>query len=101
MDRVERARRIGEMKTRRRKRRIQQDTFSGCPLTHHHTRRCLRICRPGEQGKGSCGRIAPHSVKGRFQQAVLDYNARTKQARHPLRTRLAGPVPATSTPLGS
>jgi hypothetical protein len=89
------------MKTRRRRRGIQRDTFSGCPLTHHHTRRCLRICRPGEQGVGSCGRIAPHSVKGRFQQAVLDYNARTEQARRTLRTRLADPVPATSTPLGS
>jgi len=101
MDRVERALRIGEMKTRRRKRHIQRDAFGGCPLTHHHTRRCLRICRPGDQGKGACGRIAPHSVKGRFQQAILDYNARAEQARRSLGTRLAGPVPAASTRLGS
>jgi hypothetical protein len=61
-------------------------------MTHHYGRRCLRICRPDEEGRGFCHRTAPHSVKGRVQQAVCDYKSKQEQERsgigHPFETRL-------------
>jgi hypothetical protein len=69
-----------EMRIRKRRRSIPHYVFTGCPLTRHHTRRCLRICRPEAEGRASCGRIAPHSSKGRIQQAVSDYIARSEQS---------------------
>jgi hypothetical protein len=62
---------------------IPKYSFAGCPWTRHHTRRCLRICRPNEAGHGSCGRIAPHSVKGSIQQAILDYQKKSEQDWEP------------------
>jgi len=42
----------------------------GCPLTRNRTNWCYRSCEPVE-GRGRCGRIAPHGLLGRTQAAIL------------------------------
>ncbi len=54
-------------------------TCLGCPLTKSRTQWCFRICVPVE-GIGPCGRIAPHSLLGRTQEAIIGHNLRRAAA---------------------
>ena len=45
-------------------------TFLGCPHTRNRTPWCFRLCSPGEEGEGDCGRVAPHSLRGRTDHAL-------------------------------
>ena len=47
----------------------------GCPQTKNRTPWCFGFCIP-EDGLGDCGRIAPHSLIGRTDGAILRYKAR-------------------------
>jgi hypothetical protein len=42
----------------------------GCPRTKNRSNWCYRMCVPHD-GVGQCGRVAPHAVMGRTQQAIL------------------------------
>ena len=42
----------------------------GCPLTKSHTLWCFHLCTP-VQGKGDCGRLAPHGILGKTREAIL------------------------------
>jgi acyl-coenzyme A thioesterase PaaI-like protein len=42
----------------------------GCPLTRNRTAWCFRLCTPDAEGNGRCGRIAPHSLRGRTQLSI-------------------------------
>lgn len=41
----------------------------GCPLTKNRTPWCFRVCAP-KDGMGPCGRLAPHSLTGRTDDAI-------------------------------
>jgi hypothetical protein len=51
----------------------------GCPLTKSRTNWCYRMCMP-VNGLGACGRIAPHTLRGRTDLAIEKQlaNARTR-----------------------
>ena len=42
----------------------------GCPLTRNLSGWCHGYCAPHE-GKGLCGRVAPHALVGRTQVAII------------------------------
>ena len=52
---------------------IKQYTYLGCPLTRNRSAWCYRLCPPDVEGKGRCGRIAPHSLMSSTQLAILKY----------------------------
>jgi hypothetical protein len=61
------------------KRRLRQtaplrETW-GCPLTKNRSNWCYRMCAP-VNGLGQCGRVAPHTLRGRTDLAIERYNAR-------------------------
>lgn len=47
----------------------------GCPLTKSRTNWCYALCTPVE-GKGECGRVAPHALTGRTDGAIRRQLAR-------------------------
>ena len=50
----------------------------GCVVTKNRSAWCNQFCKPeDENGVGLCGRLAPHSVKGRTQKAIESYRERT------------------------
>lgn len=51
---------------------IQPYSYLGCPETVSRVPWCYRICKP-INGKGTCGRVAPHVLKGRIQRAIAAY----------------------------
>ena len=58
------------MKTRNpSKRNLPESTYLGCPLTKNQSAWCYRLCQPA-QGRGSCGRVAPHCHAGRTRRAI-------------------------------
>jgi len=59
--------------------RVPEYTCLGCPLTKSRTQWCYRLCVP-VNGRGTCGRIAPHSLLGRTQQAILRHRLRQTEA---------------------
>lgn len=65
-----------------RKPRLQPYSYLGCPETVSRVPWCYRICTP-INGKGTCGREAPHRLKGRVQRAIARYKAENQQAAHP------------------
>lgn len=52
--------------------RVQPYSYLGCPETVARVPWCYRICKP-VNGKGTCGRVAPHLLKGRIQRAIATY----------------------------
>jgi hypothetical protein len=42
----------------------------GCPYTRNRSVWCYGLCVP-EGGRGRCGRVAHHSLRGRTQRAIL------------------------------
>jgi len=59
---------------KREKTRVPEYTCLGCPLTKSHSLWCHRLCVP-KNGVGYCGRVAPHAVTGRTQEAILRFKA--------------------------
>ena len=52
------------------------DVVLGCPLTHNRSSWCNAFCVPSK-GKGPCGRIAPHALRGRTQRAIDQHKSRS------------------------
>jgi hypothetical protein len=65
---------------RRSKRGVPEYTVLGCPLTKNHALWCHRLCVP-KDGIGLCGRIAPHTVAGRTQMAIMKYKIKQQEAK--------------------
>jgi hypothetical protein len=59
----------------RRTRGLRRYTTLGCPMVRNRASWCMELCVPVD-GHGSCGRLAPHNMMGRTQQAIARYNAR-------------------------
>lgn len=55
--------------------RVPEYTCLGCPLTKSRTLWCHGICVPVD-GIGVCGRIAPHALTGRTQEAIRRHRLR-------------------------
>jgi len=49
---------------------LPEYTYLGCPMTRNRTPWCFRLCQPDSSGTGQCGRVAPHSFKGRIQLGI-------------------------------
>jgi hypothetical protein len=58
------------------KKGVKKYTYLGCPMTRNRSAWCFRLCPPDARGNGRCGRVAPHSLKGRTQLAIEAYNRR-------------------------
>jgi hypothetical protein len=63
---------------KREKSRVPEYTHLGCPLTRSRSLWCHGICKP-KKGVGLCGRVAPHAVVGRTQEAILRHKIRKEQ----------------------
>ncbi len=61
-------------KTVKRHRKIGKYTYLGCVMTKNRSPWCFRMCRPDGEGHGLCGRVAPHTLKGRIQLSVINYD---------------------------
>lgn len=53
----------------------------GCPMTKNRSGWCFGMCVPHD-GEGACGRIAPHSLIGRTDRALIRYY-RDRKAQKP------------------
>ena len=53
----------------------------GCVQTKNDSKWCNQFCVPDAEGKGDCGRIAPHALKGRTQVAILEHNKQLAERR--------------------
>ncbi len=60
---------------------VREYTHLGCPLTRNRTAWCYRLCVPDVDGKGECGRLAPHGLKSRTQRAIEEHNQKLRAAR--------------------
>ena len=55
---------------------VREYTYLGCSMTRNRSPWCYRSCQPDAKGHGVCGRLAPHSLKGRTQQAIEGHKKR-------------------------
>jgi hypothetical protein len=60
------------------KKPLKEYTYLGCSLTRNRSAWCFALCLPDAEGKGHCGRLAPHGMKSRIQLSIEDYNKRLK-----------------------
>jgi hypothetical protein len=65
---------VRRVKNRQTRRTATSRGTWGCPLTKNRSNWCYRMCDPVD-GLGVCGRIAPHSLKGRTDLAIERYLA--------------------------
>jgi hypothetical protein len=65
---------------KRERRRVPEYTVLGCPLTKSHSLWCHGFCVP-KNGIGLCGRVAPHTVAGRTQMAIMKYKIKEQKAQ--------------------
>jgi len=67
---------MGVIKKKRRAARPPRPyTTLRCLAAGHQGTWCRGLCTPIE-GKGLCGRVAPHALKGRTQLAIAGYKSR-------------------------
>jgi acyl-coenzyme A thioesterase PaaI-like protein len=59
---------------------LKEYTYLGCPLTRNRSPWCFRMCDPDLEGRGHCGRFAPHAFTGRIQAGIQEYNKRQRAA---------------------
>ncbi len=71
-------RRRGFLNEPRTGRKLPAFTALRCPMVGHLPSWCRYLCEPID-GKGICGRLAPHTMLDRTQRAILAYKER--QAR--------------------
>ncbi|MBC8871697.1 MAG: PaaI family thioesterase [Planctomycetes bacterium] len=77
-----------DKKTVRTSKGLNEYTCVGCPLTRNRTAWCFRLCDPDVEGNGRCGRIAPHSLKGRTQLSIENYEKKQLEAHYEKLERL-------------
>ncbi len=68
--------RKGRILLKQKKGRMRSHTNIRCPVNGLQATWCRMLCTPIDD-LGICGRPAPHLLKGRTQQAIALYNART------------------------
>jgi len=60
---------------------LKEYTYLGCPLTRNRTAWCFRLCTPDSEGRGQCGRVAPHSLKSAIQTAIEKHGKKKMEER--------------------
>lgn len=65
---------------KRERKSVPEYTVRGCPLTKSHSLWCHGFCVP-EDGIGLCGRVAPHTVQGRTQMAIMKHKLKDQATR--------------------
>jgi len=69
---------------------VRAYTTLSCPFNGHQVSWCRGLCEPiGDHGH--CGRLAPHLMVGRTQQAIADY--KQSYRNHPLKSIEQGAAP--------
>ena len=63
-----------EQRTVRTRRGFRTYTYLGCPLTRNRAPWCFRLCEPDDQGRGRCGRVAPHGLQGETARSIARHN---------------------------
>lgn len=58
---------------------LKSYTYLGCPLTRNRSPWCFRLCTPDPDGRGKCGRVAPHSFKSRIQRGIADHKEKLQR----------------------
>ena len=53
---------------------VPKYTVLRCPLNGHQVSFCMGLCEPID-GRGVCGRLAPHAMLGKTQRAIAAYLA--------------------------
>ncbi len=86
------------IRTIRTRRSIKKYTYLGCPMTRNRSAWCFRLCPPDAHGHGRCGRVAPHSLKGRTQLAIEAYNKRQHKDGFPVGASRTDPHGKTTSP---
>ena len=71
---------MAKRRTVKRSRGVPEYTVLGCPLTKSHSLWCHALCTP-KNGIGKCGRVAPHTVTGRTQLAILKHKIKQNAAQ--------------------
>ena len=67
---------MGLLKPKKRGRKpLRLHTTRKCLVAGHLVTWCRSLCTPVD-GRGLCGRPAPHGLKGRTQRAIAGYNER-------------------------
>ena len=61
------------------RRKLPEFRVRRCPMVGHQASWCRFLCEP-ISGRGLCGRTAPHGLKSRYQEAILEY--KNKQAEN-------------------
>lgn len=61
-------------RSERRARGLPLYTVATCPHNGHQVGMCRQVCTPID-GRGTCGRPAPHGLKGRTQLAIATWMA--------------------------
>ena len=59
----------------RKKTTFRSYTIIECPYNGYQVSFCRGLCEPVE-GRGHCGRLAPHAMIGRHQAAIMSYKDR-------------------------
>lgn len=54
-------------------------TTLGCPMIHNKASWCRGLCQP-YQGRGVCGRLAPHAMRSQIQRAIARHKAERAEA---------------------
>jgi hypothetical protein len=61
-------------RSERRTRGLPLYTVATCPHNGHQVGWCRQLCAPVD-GRGTCGRPAPHGLQGRTQRAIAEWVA--------------------------
>jgi hypothetical protein len=69
------------IRTVRTKKGVREYYWVGCPLTKNRAAWCFRLCDPDAEGKGQCGRLAPHGLRSRTQRAIAEHNRQKRAAQ--------------------
>ncbi|PIN70555.1 hypothetical protein COV93_01065 [Candidatus Woesearchaeota archaeon CG11_big_fil_rev_8_21_14_0_20_43_8] len=72
---------ISQKDTKHHKKDLHYRRNIGCVVTKSRTPWCRGVCKYDENNIGLCGRLAPHSIEGRTQKAIREYNARIEKKR--------------------
>ena len=68
------------------RRALQPAVIKGhCPMVRYRAAWCRYLCDPLE-GRGACGRLAPHSMLGKSQAAIITFRDRHGHTTHANKT---------------
>ena len=68
---INRKRKVNNLRSKIRA--VPEYRYLGCPMTKNNSPWCFRMCEPEGNGKGQCGRPAPHAIRSRIQLSIDNY----------------------------